>query len=752
MSTLCVYAEVTINGLTYELDKRRTGADFQYVDGCATVTGSSNSNPSSVTIPATVTYQGVTYKVVSIDDMAFYHNQNSTTKSNLKTVTIGSNVEYIGYGAFQGTSIQSVTIPASVKEIGSNPYTFGQWGAFAYCESLKTVTFKSTKLRHIPIMCFMGTAITSITIPDGVTHVDLGAFSGCTSLTKVTFPSTLHYIGYSAFNNCSALTSITIPSGCHIIDAYAFYNCINLSSVTLPSSLVSIGVKAFHETKMHTNFKESSNTTYSVNKCLLFGQQATKQQGNYLETIDFKTIPSGTVLIAGEALEYLTGSPSMPSTVKYIGAQPKLRYLNASNGIYYVGDCLIRATSDASATVNVKSGTRVIADRAFSAASNVTTISLPSSVKYVGVGSVMGKTVNIPNSLISAGDSAFLSSKFSINALPTSLTYIGDAAFDGNNSYTVNGTINNISITSSITYWGENAFAFCGISDISIASGFTYIPKSAFNCADGIRTISLPQTITAIGDSAFTRKLEMQEPQELSQMKYVKELIIPNSVKSIGDVAFQRRFIENLTIGSSVAEIGFEAFDMYIDLPRALYSEFNPTLTFISSTPPKAYCKNGNGAAFSYYDILDASSKSSTNVFVPCDAISAYTSQCWMQSFNAPSGRKYYLHTQANDQTMGVVIGGGYISICDNPVTILAQPAQGYKFDSWSDGQTDNPRFVTIECDTTFTALFVSNSQDLQYPTNNEGQSCRKYLRNGHVVIVRNNQVYSIYGTKIEDL
>lgn len=729
---LYAHGEVTINGIKYELDTKYTSAyilkvsDFyseeegyiydheegQSAEGYATVVGCTSANPSSITIPATITYGGKTYKVSSIKNNAFCYI--STTKSNLTSVTIGSNVEYIGHGAFYGTSIQSITIPASVKEMSSD-IKFG-FGAFQNCVDLKKVTFKTTQLRHIPIDCFSGTAITSITIPEGVTHIDEGAFIGCTKLTQISFPKTLHKIGAGAFKNAESLTSVTIPEGCHIIGESAFQNAYLLSKVSLPSTLISIGLKAFDETKIHTDFKESSNTTYSVNKCLLFG-------GDRYGNKKFTSIPSGTVLIAAGALQYVaTKSLSIPSSVKYIGAQPDISsYLSATNGVYYVGNCVLRVTSAASNSVTIKSGTRVIADQAFADASQVTSIKLPESVKYVGLAAMRGRrSVNIPNSLITVGDKAFEGNNYSINTLPSGITYIGDGALGGN-EYN-RSTIQSLSLSTKITYWGECSFRWLNINDLTIAKGITTIPKAAFYGVANLKTIALPQSLVTIGRSSFFDKHDWAVSTtectscvtDASIIQNIETLVIPNSVKTIGDYAFQNRFILDLTIGSSVTEIGFEAFHMFLDLSRTLWDNYHPKLTFISSTPPLAYCYyNGETSeAFSYYEVYAQGDyenrKYPTEVFVPCDAIEKYAAQCWLSGFNKPTGRKYHLYTEANNDAMGIVTGGGYVSICDNPITINAQPKNGYKFTRWDDDITTNPREVTIECDTTFRAIFES--------------------------------------------
>ena len=66
----------------------------------------------------------------------------------------------------------------------------------------------------------------------------------------------------------------------------------------------------------------------------------------------------------------------------------------------------------------------------------------------------------------------------------------------------------------------------------------------------------------------------------------------------------------------------------------------------------------------------------------------------------------YSLTLLADNPTMGSVTGGG-VYMDGSSVTITAFPADGYRFDHWSTGSTDNPDTLTITSDTTITAFFI---------------------------------------------
>ena len=90
-------------------------------------------------------------------------------------------------------------------------------------------------------------ALTTITIPEGVTKIWAGAFSGCSGLTSLVLPQSVTNIGYgysasstsvvnqNVFQGCSGLTTLTIPSGVTEIKSNAFSGCSGLKTLYLPS-------------------------------------------------------------------------------------------------------------------------------------------------------------------------------------------------------------------------------------------------------------------------------------------------------------------------------------------------------------------------------------------------------------------------------------------------------------------------------------------------------------------------------------
>ena len=87
------------------------------------------------------------------------------------------------------------------------------------------------------------TAITSVTIPEGYTKIDISALSGCTGLTSVSIPGSMQTIGATAFDGCTSLAAVTFAEnagGALKFMNKVFNGCTALESITLPAQTASV--------------------------------------------------------------------------------------------------------------------------------------------------------------------------------------------------------------------------------------------------------------------------------------------------------------------------------------------------------------------------------------------------------------------------------------------------------------------------------------------------------------------------------
>lgn len=156
-----------------QLSTAEAGASYQVVSEdekqpTVVYTAPADKNVKKITVPATITVGGITYKVESVAPDAFKNCRKLTSVkisagvqkigknafsgcSKLSSVTIGKDVTEIGAGAFANCkALKKITIPAAVTKIGKK--------AFNKCKKLKTVTIKTKKLKTVGGSAFKGIA------------------------------------------------------------------------------------------------------------------------------------------------------------------------------------------------------------------------------------------------------------------------------------------------------------------------------------------------------------------------------------------------------------------------------------------------------------------------------------------------------------------------------------------------------------------------------------------------------------------
>ena len=125
-------------------------------------------------------------------------------------------IEVIACGAFDGCSLESITLNDAIKFIESQ--------AFTRCP-LKTFTCPA-KLRHI----------------------GMSAFQWCTELESIHTDNNLKGIGNACFWGCIKLKRFDCPKDMHTIGENAFRCCTSLEYVTLGDDMINIGEGAFSDT------------------------------------------------------------------------------------------------------------------------------------------------------------------------------------------------------------------------------------------------------------------------------------------------------------------------------------------------------------------------------------------------------------------------------------------------------------------------------------------------------------------------
>ena len=289
-------------------------------------------------------------------------------------------------------------------------------------------------------------------------------------------------------------------------------------------------------------------------------------------------------------------------------------------------------------SVTIPNSVTSIGDDAFNGCGSLESINIPGSVTSIGDGAFNGcgslESITIPSSVTSIGSSAFegcrsltslvvekgnpqYDSRDNCNAIinttnniliagcqntviPSDVTSIGDGAFNGC------GDLTSITIPSSVTSIGRNAFYLCtSLTSINIPSSVTSIGGNAFNYCISLTSINIPSSVTSIGESITSDcvsltsiVVEEGNPQydsrdncnaiiDKDENKLIagcKNTVIPSSVTTIGEKAFQGIPLTSIVIPGSVTALEYRAFAFCSDLTDVYCLAEN-----VPSTDPDAF-------------------------------------------------------------------------------------------------------------------------------------------------------------------
>ena len=474
-----------------------------------------------------------TQNILCIGSYAFEHC------NNLKTFTIPYGVTTIEDGTFFCcTNMQTITIPETVTSIGQS--------AFEGCNNLK-----------------------SISIPNSVTSIGNKAFYECKKLENIIIPDGVTFIRFDTFNGCESLEWVSLPESVYYIDQFAFKNCSSLKSIIIPSAVTKIAVAAFLHcdalTTVYYGGTEEGWSTISIednNGCLngvrkyYFSQTEPEKDGYFwhFDTDGVTPVSWGNEPNYSYGLEYSLNSDGKGYTV--VG----------------IGDCidkdLIIPSTHEGLPVNA------IGENAFNGNTDITYVLIDRAVTSIGQGAfnlcrslknvyyngtkeeweTLCSSIGVSNDYLIDAKVYYFSQtqpeegffwhfdtdgktpvswgvesdysvglKYSLNTdekgytvvgigycndtdlvIPATyrelpVTAIGSKAFESVRSF------KSVSIPASVTTIGEYAFASCGVTSVTFAtnSQLTTVDRYAFFSSSSLQSIALPDGVTTIGEAAF---------------------------------------------------------------------------------------------------------------------------------------------------------------------------------------------------------------------------------------------------------
>lgn len=588
-------------------------------DGCTQIAGSAFSNqvglvaitiPSSlVTLESNPFYRCDSLRsiTVSTSNPVFdsRNNCNAIIKTKENELVVGcvatsipNTVKSIGRYAFyySNSAMYEINIPDNVDSIANN--------AYYYVPNVKKISI-GKGLRTMGNPFWYGSNSNSITVSSANPYFD--SRNNCNAIietatnklilgcNKTEIPNNVKTIGEFAFANNSIISSITLPNSVTAIEEEAFSYMTNLRSITIGKNVKSLGKNMLY------NYTNINNKLISIRSMINFPTDIDKEvfykcykeedslynhvtlyiprgcKANYQSAAGWKKFKH---IVEIDDDEIFKGMVFTEKTVEGVELT------------YAVTDATKKECELVASPVDVKGKVTIP-----SSANGFTVRSIGEKVFYSYKNDRALTEVVIPNTIRTFGTDAFYYCEDMIATIPSSVTSIGDYAFYNCKKITAEDLSN-------VTTFGRSALNSCAqIKSIKFGSSVKIIGEWAF-FGTGITNITIPKTVESIGKCVLGRCEKLQSikveegnpyydsryncngifvkatntllagcmntmiPEETETLEYeafyyhsgLKEIKLPDNLKTIADCAFMGTGLSTITIPESVDSIGKYAF------------------------------------------------------------------------------------------------------------------------------------------------------------------------------------------------
>lgn len=312
------------------------------------------------------------------------------------------------------------------------------------------------------------------------------------------------------------------------------------------------------------------------------------------------------------------------------------------------------------------------------------------------------ESINFPDGLTYIGNSAFeCCHSLSFVTIPHNVTHIGSAAFKHCESLTQ--LFYNAKNCDDFVGYDYYPFDYCPIERIGIGDSVQKIPKNFAPNLPSLIEVIIPEGVTHIGDGAF------------AQNDSLSIINLPTTLVSLGNTAFKDcKSITSIVIPNGIDSLGkyplpygvgvFSGCTALTDLTLGENLEFIAECTFLGCTSLQTVTTLAQIPPELEWVDNCFPKPNNADLIVPCGALTEYvTSQDWTGYFtNSISEIVYNVDISSNDEDKGIVTMQRDCSTA----TLTAIANTCFRFHHWSDGNTENPRVVSLNSDTNFVAIF----------------------------------------------
>lgn len=372
-----------------------------------------------------------------------------------------------------------------------------------------------------------------LVVCDGIQYIGSEAFLNAENLKSVKLASSVEGIGQRAFYGCGNIEEVAFSDGLRVVGAMAFYGCNALKEIKLPEALTEIGSYAFG----YCCDEALDDALAKIDGVVIFSKTDTAAQKYAKENeITFIDLSDYTDCFEYRLIDSLEGTTVGAELVSYTECPYSREIIIPEEidgfKILEIGENLFSDSQVES--VYIPATVETISVTAFEGASCLTAIICEDGGQYGSVDGVLYE--NGYTNLVKVPEA-----KTEITQYPEELKTVVEGAFR-------NSSVKKAVLPETIENIEKSAFAFSNIEEIVLPIGITDIAKMSFYGSEKLKSVTIPESVSAIGTNAFGNCTSLDEiylPYGLESIEgaafhctAIKKAVIPDSVKQIGDYAF----------------------------------------------------------------------------------------------------------------------------------------------------------------------------------------------------------------------
>jgi len=509
---------------------------------------------------------------------------------NIQKITLPKSIISINGDSFKNLSkLKTINIEeniAHIDNIGAD--------AFYGCTSLENITINNNNLLkdYTAIEIFKGlndaskTQFKYLTIGDNVRTIATNAFNNCSNLIDVSISSLVETINAAAFENCSKIRTFEIESSSNLlyIRDNVFKNNSELTKFTIPNKLKSVDSNAFFGCFKLDNITINNNNLLKDNTAIqIFKGLNNASQFKYL------TIGDNVRTIATNAFKDCTNLEDV--------SLGRVEYIKASA----FENCKI-------SNIILPSELRTIGDNVFQDCSKITTIDISTGyITRIGAGAFKGchrlTSIVIPTTLTEIGDEAFNGEFYDTTSQIIKASKITDVTI--NNQAVYNSglqkyfarTIEDLSFGDNITDVLKETFLNTAeatknfletLRSVSFGDNVKTISSETFQLCVNLTSINIPSKLLRLNDNVFTNCIDLSTVTFIpdcslshinnnvfyncSKLRTLIDFSKNSNLKHIGNYAFSRcGMLENIIFPINLENIGEGAYSRCVDLSNITF-------------------------------------------------------------------------------------------------------------------------------------------------------------------------------------